>query len=113
MSPETVRMTTSTFAVLQVLADATPDDPVYGLRICEQAALGSGTVYPILDRLERAGWIVGEWEAEQPSGRPKRRTYRLTGVGRAAHIRALAAREARRGQRRWLPGPAGARREAL
>jgi len=46
--------------------------------------LPTGTLYPALRRLERAGHIRGEWSTV--SGR-ERRTYRLTAAGR----RALAA----------------------
>jgi DNA-binding PadR family transcriptional regulator len=40
--------------------------------------LPTGTVYPALRRLERAGWLASEWDVV--SGR-KRRTYRLTRSG--------------------------------
>ncbi|KAA2264041.1 PadR family transcriptional regulator [Solihabitans fulvus] len=40
--------------------------------------LPTGTVYPALRRLERAGCVCSEWSTV--SGR-ERRTYRLTGVG--------------------------------
>ena len=43
--------------------------------------LPEGTVYPALQRLERAGLLVSEWELA--SGR-RRRTYALTADGRAA-----------------------------
>jgi PadR family transcriptional regulator PadR len=46
--------------------------------------LPTGTVYPALRRLERAGWLASEWDVV--SGR-KRRTYHLTRSGE----RALAA----------------------
>jgi DNA-binding PadR family transcriptional regulator len=46
--------------------------------------LPTGTVYPALRRLERAGYLASEWDVV--SGR-KRRTYRLTRSGQ----RALAA----------------------
>jgi PadR family transcriptional regulator, regulatory protein PadR len=94
-------MTTATLKVLDVLAAAGPQDPPFGLLICDLAGLGSGTVYPILDRLERAGWVIGEWEAEQPAGRPRRRSYRLTGAGQAGYDRALARIAERRSRRRW------------
>jgi len=101
MSSDSVRMTTPTLAILDLLSSVGPNEELFGLRICQLADLGSGTVYPILDRLERAGWIVGEWEAEQPSGRPKRRAYRLTGDGATAYQRALQVRAEKR--RKWLP----------
>jgi PadR family transcriptional regulator, regulatory protein PadR len=46
--------------------------------------LSTGTIYPALRRLERAGRVSSEWSTV--SGR-RRRTYRLTPAGR----RALAA----------------------
>ncbi|MFB9323176.1 PadR family transcriptional regulator [Cryptosporangium minutisporangium] len=46
--------------------------------------LPTGTVYPALRALERAGYLTGDWSTV---GGRKRRTYRLTGSGR----RALAA----------------------
>jgi DNA-binding PadR family transcriptional regulator len=44
-------------------------------------SLPTGTVYPALRRLERAGYVDSEWSTV--SGR-ERRTYRLTGSGRKA-----------------------------
>jgi PadR family transcriptional regulator PadR len=41
--------------------------------------LPTGTVYPALRRLERAGYVESAWSTV--SGR-ERRTYRLTGAGR-------------------------------
>ena len=40
-----------------------------------------GSVYPILFRLDRRGWIRGEWQGEKGSRR--RREYRITAAGRA------------------------------
>jgi PadR family transcriptional regulator PadR len=98
-SPSRLRLTTSTRLVLDVLMAAGPDDPPWGYRICEQAGLGSGTVYPILERLEKAGWIAGHWETGQPAGRPRRRFYTLTGTGQQVYSAALATRRTHR----WLP----------
>jgi PadR family transcriptional regulator PadR len=42
--------------------------------------LPSGTVYPALYRLERAGLLTGEWASV--GERRKRRYYRLTAAGR-------------------------------
>ena len=55
------RMTAPTRAVLEVfLAD--PDTPRYGLEIGSHAVLPSGTVHPILARLEGLGWLDSGWE---------------------------------------------------
>ena len=76
------RMTLPTQHVLRVfLADTSRE--CYGLQIGEDAGLPSGTVHPILARLERVGWVVSRWEDVDPrsEGRPARRYYRLTSDG--------------------------------
>lgn len=45
-------------------------------------ALGQGTLYPTLHRLEREGVIARRWEPQQ--GGPERRVYRLTPNGDVA-----------------------------
>src|SRR5215218_4131906 len=60
----------------------------YGLEIAKAAGLASGTIYPILARLEKQKWVESEWERidESKEGRRRRRYYRLTGEGaRIAH----------------------------
>lgn len=46
--------------------------------------LPSGTVFPILARFERLGWLQSGWEELDPSqaGRPRRRYYRFTDSGK-------------------------------
>ena len=97
---EPVRMTRTTREVLRVLLNGTNED-LHGLRICQEAGLGSGTTYPILSRLERAGWVEAHWEDEtewlEPADgkrRPRRRYYRLTGDGLPAAVAALAPAKA-------------------
>lgn len=77
------RMTIPTQLVLRVLL-AEPRQDMYGLQICEQAGLPSGTIHPILARLEHQhGWVTSSWEDIKPQkeGRPRRRYYRLTKDG--------------------------------
>ncbi|MBY2969499.1 PadR family transcriptional regulator [Rhizobium leguminosarum] len=54
-----------------------------GVDIAKVTGLASGSLYPILIRLERAGWLSSAWEAGEPAelGRPRRRFYRLTALG--------------------------------
>jgi DNA-binding PadR family transcriptional regulator len=82
MSPQ---ITAQTQAVLGALL-AECGEPLYGLEISRRTRLSSGTLYPILARLEKAGWVSSEWEAASPTeaGRPRRRYYRLTGEGAGA-----------------------------
>ena len=76
---------TITVPVAKVLAvlleDPTTDR--YGLDLIKATGLPSGTLYPILVRLERAGWVHSRWEDIDPAraGRPARRYYRLTADG--------------------------------
>ncbi|MFI1585540.1 PadR family transcriptional regulator [Embleya sp. NPDC020630] len=101
----TPRLTKPTIAVLEVLLAATAEAPAWGLFICAEADLGSGTVYPILDRLQTIGWATCRDETGPHPGRPARRYWELTGTGRAQARAALTARRARRfGLRRALTG---------
>jgi DNA-binding PadR family transcriptional regulator len=63
-----------------------------GAEISISTKVGSGTLYPTLARLEKAGWLASEWEDVDPSevGRPRRRFYKLTGVGQKNTQAALA-----------------------
>lgn len=85
--PRSVRMTTTVRLVLGALLDGREED-LWGMRIMALTKLQSGTVYPILTRLEERGWITGYWEGEQPEGRPRRRYWRLTtwGAWRAREV---------------------------
>jgi PadR family transcriptional regulator, regulatory protein PadR len=49
------------------------------------ARVASGTLYPMLQRFEKAGWLSSKWEKGDPvvKGRPLRRVYRITSVGLA------------------------------
>jgi PadR family transcriptional regulator PadR len=91
-----IRLTVAVLDVLDVLMNASADDAAWGLRICEQTGLGTGTVYPVLDRLMKAGWITDRWETPAPLDRPRRRFYEMTPAGRAGYGAALEARAARR-----------------
>ncbi|GAB2565790.1 PadR family transcriptional regulator [Paractinoplanes abujensis] len=80
--------------MLRVLAGllAEPGAQRYGLELMQQSGLPSGTLYPILARLERAGWVESRWEEIDPvaEGRPSRRYYRLTADGVVAARREVA-----------------------
>ena len=82
--------------ILDAIDSAPPDDPPWGLRLCEQTGYGTSTVYPALNKMLKAGWVADWWEEPQPADRPRRRFYRLTDDGRGAYREAVAAREARR-----------------
>jgi PadR family transcriptional regulator PadR len=95
------KLTAPVRLVMDLLISSTADDDdVWGLRICERTRLGPGTVYPILERLQRAGWVTSSRESGTPSGRPPRRYYQVSGSGRAEYKAALEAQNTRLS--RWI-----------
>jgi PadR family transcriptional regulator, regulatory protein PadR len=82
-----------TLSVLKVLREMF-DRPLaehYGLELMKGAGLKSGTLYPILSRLEKAGWIEGEWQdGADLGGRPPRKYYKMTTDGMSLARQALA-----------------------
>jgi len=105
-----LRMTTSVLKVVAaLLAEAGTER--YGLQLMHDTGLPSGTLYPILVRLERAGWVASRWEEVDPAteGRPTRRYYQLTGEGAVEARREVALM---RQQMSRATGPTGRTREA-
>jgi PadR family transcriptional regulator PadR len=96
-----VRMTVQTQAVLLALLHDL-DTPLYGLEIADRTGLLPGTTYPILVRLERAGWVTSYWEEIDPreEQRPRRKYYKLTGQG--IPPARVAAEQLRASQKRAL-----------
>ncbi|QRZ60893.1 PadR family transcriptional regulator [Rothia sp. ZJ932] len=86
------RITPATADVLEYLLGASA--PVWGLLIIKETGRPAGSIYPILERLENAGWAVSQWDAETDRG-PRRRLYSLTAEGAAAAPAALARNRAR------------------
>ena len=84
------RITGSTLKVLVVLLE-NQNQELAGSDIRKFTDIGAGTLYPILARLEKAGWVESHWEDVDPSkeGRPRKRFYRLTGIGETKSRRAL------------------------
>lgn len=81
MSPR-VNLTYPTALVLQALARGFH----HGFDVMDATGLPSGTVYPILRRLDREGLLRSAWEsaeAAQREQRPPRRYYEITGSGEA------------------------------
>jgi DNA-binding PadR family transcriptional regulator len=77
-----MRITTTTARILAALL-AEPDTDRYGLEIMKATGLASGSLYPVLHRLQAAGWVSAHWEEIDPAQarRPARRFYRLTPLG--------------------------------
>ena len=97
MTPRKRAMSRATLAVLAAMADGDS----YGFDIMDATGLPSGTVYPILARLESRGLAESDWEdprLHHAEGRPARKYYRLTAAGGSVltterdRIRALGLR---------------------
>jgi len=87
-----LRITTTLVEVLEVfLADPTVER--YGLDVMRATGRPSGTVYPLLIRLQGIEWLQAHWEDIDPvqAGRPARRWYRLTPLGVQSARAELAA----------------------
>ncbi|MFD5491753.1 PadR family transcriptional regulator [Streptomyces sp. NPDC127091] len=92
---KTPRMTLQTQLVLRTLLES-PDKARYGLELSQEAGLPTGTIHPILARLENAGWLESFWEDQSEiektdPPRPRRRYYRFTSSGAESARLALAA----------------------
>lgn len=66
--------------ILAILASR-GDGWSHGYELCRQAGVKSGTLYPLLIRLEAQGHLEAQWEAVAEPGRPPRHMYRLTAAG--------------------------------
>jgi PadR family transcriptional regulator, regulatory protein PadR len=97
-----IRLTRPMLKVLHYFLDK-PREKRSGAEISKAIGVNSGTLYPILARFERAGWLASDWEQIDPreAGRPRRRFYRLTGVGQRAAHTALADLQMPRGELAW------------
>src|SRR5688572_30579045 len=81
-------MTYPTALVLQALARGYH----HGFDVMDATGLPSGTVYPILRRLDREGLLRSAWEKQataERDGRPLRRYYSITAAGQAMLDEAL------------------------
>jgi DNA-binding PadR family transcriptional regulator len=102
MSEQDVRLSQSALKVLRFLLE-TPREGRSGAEMSKATKVGSGTLYPMLARLEAAGWLTSEWEVIDPSeaGRPRRRFYQLTAVGQNSARAALTDLQMAAGELAW------------
>jgi len=78
---KTPRISPETLVVLQRFLER-PTDWRYGYELSRATGLKSGTLYPILMRLEKYSLLEARWVATE-DGVPPRHTYRLTPNGLA------------------------------
>jgi PadR family transcriptional regulator, regulatory protein PadR len=86
------RVTAPTLDVLEALLAT--DGAVWGLLVIKATGRQAGTVYPILERLERHGWIRSSWDDDAERSGPRRRLYEFTADGAEAARGLLDARQA-------------------
>jgi DNA-binding PadR family transcriptional regulator len=103
MGDKLPRITTQTLTVLSAFKSSGRE--LSGAEIAKESKLQSGTLYPLLLRLEQASWLESRWEAATASelGRPRRRLYRLTGDGEKIAVRELSAMAKTIGGLAWQP----------
>lgn len=77
-----VKITTNVARVLHVFLEDT-SAPRYGFELMRRTGLPSGTLYPILARLQRAGWLTSQREDIDPAeeSRPARTLYLISPEG--------------------------------
>ncbi|WP_329598033.1 PadR family transcriptional regulator [Streptomyces pseudovenezuelae] len=78
-----------------------PNSEVFGLELAKATGYGAGTTYPILRRLENAGWLLSQEEkdseaAPRSTPRPPRIYYRINPDALGAMRQRLAEVDARR-----------------
>jgi PadR family transcriptional regulator len=88
---ENIRLTHATLKVLSAIMAAGRSE-MSGSQVAVETGLASGSLYPILLRLERVGLLRSRWEKIDPSkeGRPRRRLYQMTAAGAAQTRGALS-----------------------
>lgn len=84
------RVTAPTVDVLETLLASS--DPTWGLLVIKATGRPAGTVYPILERLERQGWIRSSWDDDVDRAGPRRRLYEFTAEGAVAARDLVGAR---------------------
>jgi DNA-binding PadR family transcriptional regulator len=96
------RLSHQTLLVLRAFLDA-PREGLAGSDIHRATGMLSGTIYPILIRLEAAGWLKSRWEEAHPSeaARPIKRLYTLTAPGHNKAVAALRAISIPSGSLAW------------
>jgi PadR family transcriptional regulator PadR len=100
--PEEIKLSAAGLKLMRFLVDQ-PTIGRSGAEISRATKVGSGTLYPLLARLESVGWLKSEWENIDASeaGRPRRRYYKLTALGQTKALDALADVQLSQGVLAW------------
>lgn len=91
MPPLRIRRSPQTLAVLSALSRSSQRWQ-YGYDLLQETGLKSGTLYPILARLQQGGWLEQRWQKASGPGRPPRHLYRLSRQGKIAAREMIAGK---------------------
>jgi PadR family transcriptional regulator PadR len=94
-----LRVSPQTLNLLAALL-ARPAQWHHGYALSQVTGIASGTLYPILMRLEKLRWLETRWEQPGRAGRPPRHLYRLTSGARVWAREELANARTRKA---WKP----------
>ncbi len=75
-----LRLTATLRAVLTAFLRS--EGETWGLRLATETGFPTGTIYPLLARLEREGFVQSHWAEDTARRGPRRRMYSLTPTGR-------------------------------
>lgn len=100
-----LRRSPQTLLVLEAFL-ASPREWRYGYDISRGTGVKSGTLYPILMRLEDNRLLESSWETNE-TGRPPRHVYRLTATGLQSAREYVRAHGGRRVPSAHLAGAEG------
>ena len=87
-----VRVTLAVLKVFRIFLED-PALPHHGYELMKLSGFSSGKLYPLLARLQTAGWLTREHEDIDPAeaGRPRRYMYRITPTGINVAVAELSA----------------------
>lgn len=90
-----IRMTKATMKILDCLISSAGTLGMSGAELSRKTGLMSGTIYPILHRLECGGWLESYQEKGDPKilQRPRRRFYYLNSEARTFAIQKLCTKK--------------------
>ena len=99
-----LRISPQSLSIMEALL-VRPSHWHHGYALSQVTGIASGTLYPILMRLEKLRWLETRWEPPGKAGRPPRHLYRLTPNGRAWAREEI---EDARARKIWKPAYSGA-----
>ena len=85
--PKEIMFTLQTFRVMGIFCKR-PEKEFFGSEISMKTNLPSGTIYPLLGRLEAAGFVKSVWEEGRARDlkRPLKRFYKMTDEGKSRYL---------------------------